>query len=53
VRAEVLFSGLAPGFVGIWQVNTRVPSGAPVGGAVPVRITMAGAASNQVTMAVR
>src|SRR5262249_35239472 len=30
-RAEVLFSGLAPGQVGVYQVNARVPMGAPAG----------------------
>ena len=29
--AQVLFAGLAPGFVGAYQVNVRVPSGLPAG----------------------
>lgn len=31
VPAELLFAGLAPDFVGIYQVNIRVPAGAPAG----------------------
>jgi uncharacterized protein (TIGR03437 family) len=29
--AEVVFAGLAPGFVGLYQVNFRIPEGAPDG----------------------
>lgn len=38
--AEVQFSGLAPGFAGLYQVNVRVPSGAPRGDEVPITIAM-------------
>lgn len=34
--APVLFSGLAPGWVGLWQINIAVPPDAPVGSAVPL-----------------
>ena len=51
--APVSFSGLAPGFVGLYQVNVQVPAAAPVGGAVPVVLTIGGAGSNTVTMAVQ
>ena len=47
------FSGLAPGWVGLYQVNVQVPANAPVGDAVPVALSVGGAASNQVTMAVQ
>ena len=29
--AEVLFKGLAPGLVGLYQLNVKVPSSAPIG----------------------
>jgi uncharacterized protein (TIGR03437 family) len=51
--AMVSFSGLAPGFVGLYQVNVQVPAAAPVGGAVPVVLTIGGVGSNTVTMAVQ
>jgi len=50
--ATVTFSGLAPGFVGEYQVNALVPAGTPAGTAVPVSISIGGVASNTVTIAV-
>jgi uncharacterized protein (TIGR03437 family) len=52
VPGTVTFSGLAPGAVGLYQVNVQVPDGAPVGDAVPVVVTIGGATSNTVTLAV-
>jgi len=46
------FSGLAPGFVGLYQVNVLVPTGVGAGAAVPVVISIGGATSNTVTIAV-
>jgi uncharacterized protein (TIGR03437 family) len=51
--ASVQFSGLTPGAVGLYQVNALVPVGSSKGAAVPVVISIAGAASNIVTMAVQ
>jgi uncharacterized protein (TIGR03437 family) len=51
IPAEVSFSGLAPGFVGLYQVNARVPEG--IHGTVSVVMTVNGVASNTVTMEVR
>ena len=53
MSASVSFSGLAPGFVGLYQVNIQVPQNAPVGDAVPVVLSIGGVTSNTVTMAVQ
>ena len=37
--AEVLYSGLTPGFVGLYQINFLIPWGAPLGLQVPVTIS--------------
>jgi uncharacterized protein (TIGR03437 family) len=52
VEATVTFSGLSPGFVGLYQINVRVPEGAPSGDAVPMVLTIGGVASNVVTIAI-
>lgn len=51
--AEVLFAGLAPGFVGLYQVNAVVPGDAPVGDAVAVTLSVGGTLSNTATIAIR
>ena len=53
VSALVTFSGLAPGFAGLYQVNAQVPMGAPTGDTVAVAIQIGGATSNTVTIAVQ
>jgi subtilisin-like proprotein convertase family protein len=42
IEAEVLFSGLAPGLTGTWQINVRIPEGAPSGVDVPAQISYEG-----------
>jgi len=49
---DIKFSGLAPGYIGLWQINVAVPQGV-TGSAVPVRIIINGTPSNTVTVAVR
>jgi uncharacterized protein (TIGR03437 family) len=49
----VQFSGLAPGYAGLYQVNAEVPAEASRGIAVGVTIFIGEAASNTVTIAVR
>lgn len=46
--AEVLFNGLAPGFVGLYQVNVRVPATAVA--PWKIRLTQAGNSSNEVSV---
>ena len=52
VQTEPLFAGLAPGFVGLYQVNAKVPPAAPAGDSVPVALSFEEADSNTVTIAV-
>ena len=49
--AQVTFSGLAPGFAGLYQVNVQVPLGVPAG-TQSVEIIINGLPSNTVTIAV-
>ena len=49
---EVQFSGLAPGFVGVYQVNFRVPDNLP-GGLQDLVISTSSAASPAIKVAVR
>jgi uncharacterized protein (TIGR03437 family) len=53
VPAPVSFAGLAPGYVGLYQVNVQVPQGVAAGDAVPVVLSASGTASNTVTISVR
>jgi uncharacterized protein (TIGR03437 family) len=45
--APVLFSGLAPGYVGLYVLNVSVPSGTPQGLSVPLTITQGGVTYTQ------
>ena len=46
IEAAVAFQGLAPGFVGLYQVNVVVPSGVAPGDAVPLVLTQNGIVAN-------
>jgi uncharacterized protein (TIGR03437 family) len=48
----VIFSGLAPGFVGLYQINVTIPQDAPLGNAVALEIQLASATSNPVFLAI-
>ena len=49
--APVLFSGLAPGFVGLWQLNVLLPDTLPTNLATALRVTK-GRTSSETTLAV-
>jgi uncharacterized protein (TIGR03437 family) len=51
--AQVLFSGLSPGFAGLYQVNVVVPSGIAPDAGVNVIVAVAGMSSPPVTVAIR
>jgi len=53
VAGTILFSGLAPGFIGVYQVNVQLPLNAPAGPSVPVVLKIGGVASNTVTIAIQ
>jgi uncharacterized protein (TIGR03437 family) len=55
IPATPSFSGLAPGFVGLYQVNALVPAGVASGSAVPVTISIGSPAvtSNTATIVVQ
>jgi uncharacterized protein (TIGR03437 family) len=50
---EIQFSGLEAGAVGVWQLDIKIPSSAPVGSAVPLRAVINGMPTNIVTIAIR
>jgi uncharacterized protein (TIGR03437 family) len=51
--AVVTYAGLAPGLVGLYQVNAIVPAGVTPGNAVTVIVSVNNIVSNTVTMAVQ
>ena len=53
IIAPVLFSGIAPGFVGLDQVNFTIPSTVPVGSVVTIYVTVNGVISKSSRIAVQ
>ena len=51
-QAVVEFSGLAPGFVGLYQINARVPPDTPEGCYLPLQVAFENGSSNTVTIGV-
>jgi len=49
--ADVSFAGLAPGFVGLWQVNVVVPAGVAQGD-LPLTVSVGGQTSNSANVSV-
>jgi uncharacterized protein (TIGR03437 family) len=52
IEAELFYSGGAPGFAGLYQINARVPANVAAG-SVPLEVRAAGRSSNTVTIAVK
>jgi uncharacterized protein (TIGR03437 family) len=53
VDAPVVFAGLTPSLIGLYQVNILAPAGATAGDAVPLQIAVNSVASNTVTVALQ
>lgn len=53
VPAKVEFSGMAPGFSGLWQLNVTIPDSAFLKGKVPLQLFIDGVDSNEVTLFVQ
>lgn len=51
--ANVTFSGLTPGLVGLWQINVQIPNDAPSGRSVETTVTWGKRGSNSVTLAIQ
>jgi uncharacterized protein (TIGR03437 family) len=49
---DIQFSGLAPGLVGLWQINVKIPTDA-TSGTVSVRVLINGSPSNLVSVTVK
>ena len=47
------FAGLTPSFVGLYQINVRVPTSVEKGNAVPLYINFGNLVSNRVTLAIQ
>ena len=52
VPGRVTFSGLAPGNAGLYQINVKVPEGAPTGDAVLLTISMPNGRSDSASIAI-
>ncbi|MGH7185481.1 MAG: hypothetical protein ACREIB_04280, partial [Pseudomonadota bacterium] len=52
IAADVQFSGLAPGFVGLWQINAVIPASLPTNINTPLLVSLKGNPSLQTTLAV-
>lgn len=52
VVAEVQFSGLAPGFVGLWQINAVIPASLPTNLKTPFSVALKGKQSLTATLAI-
>jgi uncharacterized protein (TIGR03437 family) len=53
ISAVITFAGLAPSYVGLYQVDVIVPENARAGDAIPVTLIVGGTVSNTATIAVQ
>jgi uncharacterized protein (TIGR03437 family) len=48
--AEILYSGPAPPYSGLWQINARIPEDTAIEKQIPVFVSLDGRVSNAVTV---
>ncbi len=53
LNAPVLFSGIAPGYTGLYQVDVQIPAGVATGNDVPLQISMPGSMPDSATIAIQ
>jgi uncharacterized protein (TIGR03437 family) len=53
IPAKVLFSGLAPGYPGEYQIDVTVPSGVASGDNIPVVLSILGASDSSTTISIQ
>jgi len=53
VQVPIVFAGLAPNYVGLFQVNIEITDAVPTGPAQPITLTIGGQSSNTATIAIR
>jgi uncharacterized protein (TIGR03437 family) len=51
-QATVQYSGLTPGYAGLYQINAVIPTGTPEGCYLPITVTFGSTVSNTVTIGV-
>jgi len=51
--ATVNFSGVAPGYAGLYQLDVQIPAGVSPGSDVPLTISVAGSETDTSTIAVQ
>jgi len=53
VELPAFFAGLAPGWVGLYQVNVIIPAATPPGLGIPLSLKVGGQQSNSVFLALQ
>jgi uncharacterized protein (TIGR03437 family) len=53
VSAKITFSGIAPGYAGLYQINIQIPTGVPAGDQVQLKISTTNGLSDTATIAVQ
>jgi uncharacterized protein (TIGR03437 family) len=52
-EAPVNFSGLVPGYPGLYEVIGTIPSGVPTGSNIPITVSVAGQTSTAIAVSVQ